>query len=59
MESVVPICDVCGEQARLNGNGNMFVDCRKCNFLICNACVDSEIKEGRQICLRCGNPYGN
>ncbi|KAK4770737.1 hypothetical protein SAY87_031269 [Trapa incisa] len=57
MESGVPICNTCGEQVGLDKNGEFFVACRDCNFPICMACVEFELKEGRKVCLRCGSPY--
>ena len=57
MESGVPVCNSCGEQVGINANGELFVACHECNFSICKACVDLEIKEGRKLCLRCGAPY--
>ncbi|XP_065638281.1 cellulose synthase A catalytic subunit 8 [UDP-forming]-like [Quercus suber] len=57
MESGVPVCNSCGEQVGVNANGELFVACHECNFSICKACVDLEIKEGRKLCLRCGAPY--
>ncbi|KAG2687917.1 hypothetical protein I3843_09G071700 [Carya illinoinensis] len=57
MESGVPVCNSCGEQVGVNNNGEVFVACHECNFSICKACVDYEIKEGRKACLRCAAPY--
>lgn len=57
MESGVPVCNSCGEQVGVNASGELFVACHECNFSICKACVDLEIKEGRKLCLRCGAPY--
>jgi cellulose synthase A len=57
MESGVPLCNSCGEQVGVSANGELLVACQKCNFSICKACVDYEIKEGRKACLRCGAPY--
>ncbi|KAK7814927.1 cellulose synthase a catalytic subunit 8 [udp-forming] [Quercus suber] len=56
-KSGVPVCNSCGEQVGVNANGELFVACHECNFSICKACVDLEIKEGRKLCLRCGAPY--
>ncbi|XVE51488.1 hypothetical protein DITRI_Ditri02bG0045200 [Diplodiscus trichospermus] len=57
MESGVPVCHTCGEHVGLNANGEAFVACHECNFPICKTCFESELKEGRKVCLRCGNPY--
>ncbi|KAF5474555.1 hypothetical protein F2P56_006445 [Juglans regia] len=57
MESGFPVCNSCGEQVGVNNNGEVFVACHECNFSICKACVDYEIKEGRKACLRCAAPY--
>ncbi|KAK0580158.1 hypothetical protein LWI29_037270 [Acer saccharum] len=52
-----PICNTCGEQVGFNANGEPFVACHECNFPICKACFDEEIKEDRKVCMRCGVPY--
>ncbi|XP_010538576.1 PREDICTED: cellulose synthase A catalytic subunit 8 [UDP-forming] isoform X2 [Tarenaya hassleriana] len=57
MQSGAPICSTCGEQIGLRANGDLFMACHECNFPICRACLEYEIKEERRICLRCGNPY--
>lgn len=57
MESGVPICNTCGQQVGISKNGEVFVACHECNFPICKACVEFELKEGRKGCLRCGSPY--
>jgi hypothetical protein len=57
MESGVPLCNSCGEQVGVGANGDVFVACHECNFSICRACVDFELKEGRKACLRCAAPY--
>lgn len=58
MESGVPICNICGEQVGLaNNNGEVFVACHECNYPVCKTCIDYEIKEGRNTCLRCATPY--
>ncbi|KAG8385413.1 hypothetical protein BUALT_Bualt03G0042800 [Buddleja alternifolia] len=59
MESGVPICNTCGEQVGFNPNGEVFVACHHCNYPICHHCLDYDIKEGRNACIRCGNPYGD
>jgi len=57
MESRSPICNTCGEEIGVKSNGEFFVACHECSFPICKACLEYEFKEGRRICLRCGNPY--
>ncbi|KAJ8549450.1 hypothetical protein K7X08_033157 [Anisodus acutangulus] len=57
MESGVPICNICGEQVGLSTNGEVFVACHECNYPLCKNCLDYEIKEGRNACLRCVTPY--
>ncbi|KAH9623282.1 hypothetical protein KSS87_021066 [Heliosperma pusillum] len=57
MASDVPRCNTCGEQVGFDGNGNVFVACHECNFPVCKACVDYEIKEGKKACFRCATPY--
>ncbi|KAE7995878.1 hypothetical protein FH972_000641 [Carpinus fangiana] len=57
MESGVPLCNSCGEEVGVGANGEVFVACHECNFSICKACVDYEVKEGRKACLRCAAPY--
>ncbi|XP_030547210.1 cellulose synthase A catalytic subunit 8 [UDP-forming] isoform X1 [Rhodamnia argentea] len=57
MESGVPLCNTCGERVEVDEKGGVFVACQECNFPICKACVEYEIKEGRKVCLRCGTPF--
>lgn len=57
MESGAPVCHTCGEHVGLNANGEAFVACHECNFPICKNCFEYELKEGRKVCLRCGNPF--
>ncbi|KAK4440072.1 Cellulose synthase A catalytic subunit [UDP-forming] [Sesamum alatum] len=57
MESGAPICNICGEQVGLSAKGEVFVACHECNYPICQHCLDYEIKEGRNACMRCGTPY--
>lgn len=57
MESKSPVCNTCGEEIGVKANGEFFVACHECSFPICKACLKYEFKEGRRICLRCGNPY--
>ena len=57
MESKSPVCNTCGEEIGVKPNGEFFVACHECSFPICKACLEYEFKEGRRICLRCGNPY--
>ena len=52
---VPAVCNSCGEH---DNTGEVFVACHVCNFSICKACADLEIKEGQKLCLRCGAPYG-
>ncbi|XWS18529.1 hypothetical protein CRYUN_Cryun32bG0051800 [Craigia yunnanensis] len=57
MESGAPVCHTCGEHVGLIANGEAFVACHECNFPICKTCFEYELKEGRKVCLRCGNSY--
>ncbi|KAL0305603.1 UNVERIFIED_CONTAM: Cellulose synthase A catalytic subunit [UDP-forming] [Sesamum radiatum] len=57
MESGAPICNICGEQVGLSAKGEVFVACHECTYPICQHCLDHEIKEGRNACMRCGTPY--
>lgn len=57
MVSDVPICHTCGEPVGVDGNGEVFVACHECHFPICRVCVQYDIKEGRNVCLRCGSPF--
>nr|XP_010924731.1 cellulose synthase A catalytic subunit 4 [UDP-forming] [Elaeis guineensis] len=57
MESGVPLCNACGEPVGSSSSGEVFVACHGCNYPLCRPCLDDEIKEGRQNCLRCGEPY--
>lgn len=58
MESNLPICNTCGEQVGLGSNGEVFVACYECNFPLCPHCLDYEINQGRNSCIRCATPYG-
>ncbi|KAJ4823173.1 Cellulose synthase A catalytic subunit 8 [UDP-forming] [Turnera subulata] len=40
-----------------NANGELFLACHECNYLMCKSCFEYEVKEGRKVCLRCGSPY--
>uniref|UniRef100_A0A803ME15 Cellulose synthase n=2 Tax=Chenopodium quinoa TaxID=63459 RepID=A0A803ME15_CHEQI len=57
MQSGLPQCNTCGEPVGLDSNGNVFVACLECNYPVCKACVDYEIKEGKKACFRCAAPY--
>ncbi|PWA92549.1 cellulose synthase CesA-1 [Artemisia annua] len=58
MQPEMPICNTCGEQVGFGSDGNsVFVSCHECNFPICKACLDYEIKEGHTHCIQCGSPY--
>ena len=58
MQAEMPNCNTCGEQVGFQADGSgVFVGCHECNFPICKACLDYEIKEGITACLQCGNPY--
>ncbi|KAL2253139.1 cellulose synthase A catalytic subunit 8 [UDP-forming] [Sesamum indicum] len=59
MDSGVPMCNTCGEQVGLSSNSEVFVACQECNYPICQHCLDYEIKEGRNACIRCGTPYND
>lgn len=59
MDSGVPICNTCGEQVGFSSKGEVFVACHECNYPICQHCLDYEIKEGRNVCIRCGTPYAD
>ncbi|GAA0150060.1 DNA-binding transcription factor [Lithospermum erythrorhizon] len=57
MQSDIPLCNTCGEQVGLNSKGEPFIACLECNYPLCKNCVDFDIKEGRNSCVRCGVPY--
>ncbi|KVH89445.1 Cellulose synthase [Cynara cardunculus var. scolymus] len=58
MKPEMPNCNTCGEQVGFQSDGiGVFVGCHECNFPICKACLDYEIKEGITACLQCGTPY--
>ncbi|KAL8468274.1 hypothetical protein ACS0TY_031495 [Phlomoides rotata] len=59
MESGMPVCNTCGEQVGLTSTGEVFIACHECNYPICQHCFDYDIKEGRNACIRCANPYTN
>ncbi|KAJ9565926.1 hypothetical protein OSB04_001892 [Centaurea solstitialis] len=58
MQAEMPNCNTCGEPVGFGPDGSgVFVGCHECNFPICKACLDYEIKEGITACLQCGTPY--
>ncbi|GFP97035.1 cellulose synthase a catalytic subunit 8 [UDP-forming] [Phtheirospermum japonicum] len=57
MEFRVPICNTCGDDLGLGPNGEVFVACNEFNYPICHHCLDYEIKEGRNSCIRFSNMY--
>lgn len=50
MESGVPPCAACGDDAH--------AACRACSYALCKACLDEDAAEGRTTCARCGGEYG-
>ncbi|KAJ3671022.1 hypothetical protein LUZ60_008448 [Juncus effusus] len=61
MESV-PFCSTCGESVGFATDGEekeVFVACHGCNYPLCKACLEDEVREGRVSCLRCEQPYQN
>ena len=50
MESRVPPCAACGDDAH--------AACRACSYALCKACLDEDAAEGRTTCARCGGEYG-
>lgn len=61
-ESGVPLCGACGEPVGFSSSAKeeeeeVFVACNHCNYPLCAACLEDEIKKGRDSCLRCGEPY--
>ncbi|XP_042422024.1 cellulose synthase A catalytic subunit 4 [UDP-forming]-like [Zingiber officinale] len=59
MENEVPLCSTCGESVGFSTSAReeVFVACHGCNYPLCSACLEDEIREGRDCCLRCGEPY--
>lgn len=57
MQSRVPQCSTCEELVGFDSKGDVFVACHECNFPVCKACVDYEIKQGKKACFHCGAPY--
>jgi len=57
VQSGVPLCNTCGEQVGLNGNGEVFVACHECHFPICKDCFEHELNEDHRVCMKCGTPY--
>ncbi|RWW83252.1 hypothetical protein BHE74_00008249 [Ensete ventricosum] len=62
MESGVPLCSACGEPVGFSSSAKeeeeeVFVACNNCNYPLCAACLEDEIRKGRGSCLRCGEPY--
>ncbi|XP_020576475.1 cellulose synthase A catalytic subunit 4 [UDP-forming] [Phalaenopsis equestris] len=61
VESGVPLCSTCGDIVGFisSSSGEAFVACPSCNYPLCRSCVEEEIREGRESCLRCGELYGH
>ncbi|URE34433.1 cellulose synthase [Musa troglodytarum] len=62
LESGVPLCSACGEPVGFSSSAKeeeeeVFVACNNCNYPLCAACLEDEIRKGRDSCLRCGKPY--
>ncbi|MQL90444.1 hypothetical protein Taro_023026 [Colocasia esculenta] len=59
MDSGVPLCGSCAEPVVFSSaDGEVSVACRGCEYPLCRACLEDEIRVGRELCLRCGTPYG-
>ncbi|KAL5730488.1 cellulose synthase (UDP-forming) [Ranunculus cassubicifolius] len=46
-------CQICGDDVGLTVDGDLFVACNECAFLICRTCYEYERQEGNQICPQC------
>ncbi|PKU70012.1 cellulose synthase A catalytic subunit 4 [UDP-forming] isoform X1 [Dendrobium catenatum] len=59
MESGIPLCSTCGELVGFSSSSSdeVFVACSNCNYPLCRSCLEEEIRENRESCLRCGEPY--
>ncbi|PKA56848.1 Cellulose synthase A catalytic subunit 8 [UDP-forming] [Apostasia shenzhenica] len=59
MNSGVPFCSICGEPVGFSSasGDEVFTACHSCNYPLCRACLDEELREGRDCCLRCDEPY--
>ncbi|XP_073134597.1 cellulose synthase A catalytic subunit 6 [UDP-forming]-like [Henckelia pumila] len=51
------ICQICGDEIELSGNGEPFVACNECAFPTCRPCYEYERREGNQVCPRCKTRY--
>lgn len=47
------ICQICGDDVGLTGEGELFVACNECAFPICRTCYEYERREGSQVCPQC------
>ncbi|PKU75150.1 Cellulose synthase A catalytic subunit 8 [UDP-forming] [Dendrobium catenatum] len=58
MESGIPLCSTYGEPVGFSSSSSdeVFVACPNCNYPLCRSCLE-EIREDRESCLRCGEPY--
>lgn len=51
------ICQICGDEIEISGDGEPFVACNECAFPVCRPCYEYERREGNQACPQCKTRY--
>ncbi|GMH21564.1 hypothetical protein Nepgr_023406 [Nepenthes gracilis] len=51
------ICQICGDEIEITGDGEPFVACNECAFPVCRPCYEYERREGNQACPQCKTRY--
>ncbi|KAJ4957560.1 hypothetical protein NE237_024671 [Protea cynaroides] len=51
------VCEICGDEVGLTGDGDLFVACNECGFPVCRPCYEYERREGSQLCPQCKTRY--
>ncbi|XP_031099182.1 cellulose synthase A catalytic subunit 6 [UDP-forming]-like [Ipomoea triloba] len=50
-------CQNCGDEIEITLDGEPFVACNECAFLVCRPCYEYERREGNQACPQCKTRY--
>ncbi|CAN7124298.1 unnamed protein product [Brassica rapa subsp. narinosa] len=51
------ICRICSYEVKDGDNGQTFVACHVCAFLVCKPCYECERRNGENCCPQCNTPY--
>ena len=51
------VCQICGDNVGVTTDGDLFVACNECVFLVCRPCYEYECKDGNQSCPQCKTRY--